>query len=249
MATDLEGKIAVVTGGGRGIGRAVSVGLARRGAAVAVNFAEDASAAAEVAAEISGAGGRVLVVKADVSDEAQVGDMFDEVERLLGPVSILVANAGITRDGLAMRMPVADFDAVISTNLRGAFLCAKAALRPMVKGRWGRIVFVSSVSGVTGNAGQANYAASKAGLIGLAKSIAREVAVRGVTANVVAPGFIETDMTSGLGEEVRQEVASRVPVGRFGDPAEVASLVGFLCSEEASYICGAVVPVDGGLSM
>lgn len=245
----LDGRVALVTGGARGIGRATALALAREGAAVAVNFNKSAAAAGEVAAEVIEIGSRVLAVKGDVAEPGAVLEMFGEVERDLGPVDILVANAGVTRDGLAVRMSVENWDEVVNTNLRGAFLCAKSALRHMMKSRWGRIVFVSSVAAIMGNPGQANYAASKAGLIGLAKSLDREIAGRGITVNVVAPGFIETDMTASLDESLRERLLEQIPVGRFGEADEVASAVTYLCSPESAYICGAVVPVDGGIAM
>lgn len=244
-----DGKVALVTGGSRGIGKATSLALAAEGASVAVNYVNNDSAAGETISEIKALGVGALAVKADVSDEEQVAEVFGECERDLAPVDILVANAGITRDGLAVRMSPADFDAVIATNLRGPFLCTRAALRHMMKSRWGRVVYISSIAGLIGNAGQANYSAAKAGLIGLAKSMSREMAGRGITFNVVAPGFIETEMTAGLDDGLREQIRGQVPVGRFGEAAEVADAVTFLCRDESSYVCGAVLPVDGGMAM
>lgn len=242
-------RVALVTGGSRGIGRAISLELARQGHTVAVNYATRSDAAAEVVAAIEEQGGKALAVGGDVADPAAVEAMFERVSGELGPVEVLVNNAGITADNLLLRMPVEDFDRVISTNLRSAFLVTKAALRSMLRVRWGRIVSIASVAGVVGNPGQANYAASKAGLIGFTKSVAKEVGSRGITANVVAPGFITTEMTAGLEESVKQEILAGVRLGRFGTAEEVAGLVGFLASDAAAYITGQVIGVDGGLAL
>ena len=241
--------VALVTGGSRGIGAAIARELARRGHPVAVNFARRADAAEAVVSEIEAAGGTGLAVGADVSDEEAVAAMFEEVASRLGPVGVLVNNAGITRDNLLLRMGPEDFDAVIATNLRSAYLCTRAALRGMLRAKWGRIICIASVAGVAGNPGQANYAASKAGLIGFAKSVAKEVGSRGITVNSIAPGFIDTEMTDALGDDLKSASLEAIALGRFGKPEEVAALAGFFASEEAGYITGQVVMVDGGLAI
>ncbi|MDR9449851.1 MAG: 3-oxoacyl-[acyl-carrier-protein] reductase [Acidimicrobiia bacterium] len=243
-------KIALVTGGSGGIGRAIALELAGRGSRIAVNYYTGfAEAAAEVLEEITSAGGEGITVEADVGDSEDVDRMFAAVTEQLGPVDILVNNAGITRDGLLLRMDTDDWDAVLNTNLRSVYLCSKAALRPMVKSRWGRIISLSSVAGISGNAGQANYAASKAGVVGFTKSVAKEVGSRGVTVNAIAPGFIDTAMTRSLPDEVRKAAAGSIALGRFGHAGEVASAVGYLASDEAAYITGQVLVVDGGMAL
>ena len=243
-------KRALVTGGSRGIGRAVCLALAARGMRVAVNYAGNAAAAEEVVQACLQQGAPdAFAVQADVSDAEQVRALVAAVSERWGGVDVLVNNAGITRDGLLMRMSEQDFDAVLATNLKGAFACMQAVMRPMMKQRWGRIVNLSSVVGLRGNLGQANYAASKAGLIGMSKSAAKELASRGITVNCVAPGFIETDMTAVLPESVRTALLGQIPLARLGTAEEVAAAVAFLASPESAYITGQVLCVDGGMAM
>ena len=245
--TELTGRVAIVTGASRGIGRAIAGACARAGATVAV-CARSANAET-VATAITAAGGTAEAFVFDVGDAANVRDGVKRIEDRFGRVDILVNNAGIVRDQLIMRMKPADWDEVLSTNLTGAFTCVQAVLRGMVRQRSGRIVSISSVVGQSGNAGQANYAASKAGLLGFSKALAREVASRGITVNVVAPGMIETDMTSALSDTAREALGGQIPLGRFGTPEDVAAAVCFLASDEASYITGQVLGVNGGMYM
>jgi 3-oxoacyl-[acyl-carrier protein] reductase len=245
--TRLDGKVALVTGASRGIGRAIALHLAARGAFV-VAAARGDNAAATVAA-IEAAGGRAEALTLDVTDAEAAAAAVQGVAAAHGRLDILVNNAGITRDQLMLRMKRADWDEVVATNLTAAFVLCQAALKPMLKQRSGRIVAISSVVGQMGNAGQANYAASKAGLIGFCKSLAREVGSRNVTVNVVAPGFVDTDMTKAVAEETQKQWATQIPLGRLGTPDDIASAVGFLASDEASYITGQVLAVNGGMYM
>ena len=244
---DLTGRVAIVTGASRGIGRAIAGACASAGAAVAV--CARATNGEPVAIEIAATGGTAEAFAIDVGDATSVRDAVTRIEDRFGRVDILINNAGIVRDQLMMRMKPADWDEVLSTNLTGAFTCVQAVLRGMVKQRSGRIVSISSVVGQSGNAGQANYAASKAGLVGFSKALAREVASRGITVNVVAPGMIETDMTSTLSDTAREALGGQIPLGRFGTPEDVAAAVCFLASDEASYITGQVLGVNGGMYM
>jgi 3-oxoacyl-[acyl-carrier protein] reductase len=244
----LSGRVALVTGASQGIGRACALKLAQSGASVAL-AARGQEKLQALAAEISAAGGNAAAFSLDVSDEEQIKSTFKTVIAQFGKIDILVNNAGITRDQLVMRMKRADWDAVLNTNLTSAYLCTQQAIGSMLKQRWGRIVNVTSIFGQTGQAGQANYAASKAGLIGLTMAIAREVSSRNITCNAVAPGFIETAMTSGLAEDFKQNAVKMIPLGRVGTPDDVANAVAFLASEEASYITGHVLNVNGGMLM
>jgi len=244
-----NGRVAVVTGGGRGIGRAIAIRLAQEGSDVAISYHGNDEAAEESAKLVREAGAKCEVFKGDVASQEDVDALFKGVDEAFGRVDILVNNAGITRDNLMMRMKEEEFDEVLRTNLKGTYLCTRAVLRKMVRARWGRIVNVSSVVGLAGNAGQANYAASKAGLIGFTKSVAREVAQRGITVNAVAPGYVETELTGTLPEKVKGQILEQVPMGRFGQPEEISEVVAFLAGEGAGYVTGQTITVDGGMVM
>ena len=245
----LNDEIAVVTGGSRGIGRAICLELAAGGATVIVNYNRSAAAAQEVVSEIKTNGGTAQAIQADVSDSEQVREMFKQVISTWGTIDILVNNAGVTRDSMIMMMKPDDFDAVINTNLRSTWLCCKAAARIMLRKRRGAIVNITSVIGLAGNSGQTNYAASKAGIIGLTKSLAKEVALRGIRVNAIAPGFIETDMTADLPDAIKSKVIEAIPLGRMGQPQNIAKAVVFLASPDAAYITGQTLVVDGGMVM
>ncbi|GAC1348776.1 MAG: 3-oxoacyl-[acyl-carrier-protein] reductase [Ktedonobacteraceae bacterium] len=245
----LAGKVALVTGSAQGIGLATAQRLAQAGADIVINYRSKANAAAEAQAGIEAMGRRCVAIQADVSQEDDVSRLFTEATLLLGTITILVNNAGTTRDKLILQMSLADFEHVLDSNLRSAFLCTKAALRGMMKARWGRIVNVSSVAGLLGSSGQANYSASKAAIIALTLSTAREMASRNITANAIAPGFIPTELTSTLTEQQREYILSSTPLGRYGSAEEVAAAICFLCSPEAGYITGQVLCVDGGMAI
>ncbi len=245
----LQGKVAVVTGASRGIGKAIAIELGKRGAKVVVNYSKSAEGAEEAVSTIKAAGGEAVAVQADVADIKAAAALIKAATEAFGRLDILVNNAGTTRDMLIAMMPEDDWDIVIRTNLKSAFNCSKAAVKTMMRQRNGRIINISSVSGVMGNGGQTNYSASKAGLIGFTKALAREVAARNITVNAIAPGFIPTDLTSSLSDELRNETMKAIPLGRWGTVEEVAHAVAFLASDEAAYITGQTLNVDGGMVM
>lgn len=245
----MKGKVALVTGGARGIGRAIALKLAGRGADIAILDAGELALSEQTAEEIRALGVKAFAVRCDITDPDQVARAVDQVKQALGGVDILVNNAGITRDKLALRMTAEDFDAVLSVNLKGTFLMIKALYADFMRKRSGRIINIASISGLMGNAGQANYSASKAGVVGLTKTIARELASRNVTCNAVAPGFIETPMTAGMNQDALQEACKNIPLRRMGKPEDVAAAVAFLAGDDAGYITGSVINVDGGFFM
>ncbi len=245
----LDGKVALVTGASRGIGRSIALMLAARGADIVINYAGNTEAAEQTKAEVEALGRKALVVKVDVGDTAACEKMLEDVVAAMGKIDILVNNAGITRDTLLMRMKEADWDAVLTTNLKSVYNCTKAAIKYMMKARSGRIVNISSVVGAMGNAGQANYAAAKAGILGFTKAVAKETASRGITVNAVAPGFIATDMTAVLSDKVVDNLKAGIPMGRLGAPEDIAKAVAFLVSDDAAYITGQTLHVNGGMYM
>lgn len=245
----MNGKVAVITGAGRGIGRAIAMQFIESGFRVVINYRSSAAQMKELLAAIQAAGGTAIAVQADISKEEEAKRLMDEAVREFGRVDVLVNNAGITKDNLLIRMTEAEFDSVLDTNLKGAFFCMKHAATVMLKQREGKIINISSVVGIMGNMGQVNYAASKAGIIGMTKAAARELASRGITVNAVAPGFIESDMTEGLSDKVKEAMLAAIPLKRYGTAKEIAGAVGFLASDMADYITGHVLLVDGGMAM
>jgi len=245
----LAGKVAVVTGGSRGIGRAICLRLAEMGAKVVINYVSRPEAAEETKAQVEALGGECVLVKFNVADNSEVQEAFKQITGDCGRIDILVCNAGITRDGLLATMKEDAWDQVMDVNLKGAFNCIKAGCRPMMKQRWGRIIIITSVVGFAGNAGQANYSAAKAGLVGLTRSAAREFASRAITVNCVAPGYIDTDMTSDLPESVKEKILAEIPLGILGEPGDIASAVAYLASDEARYVTGQAIHVNGGMFM
>jgi 3-oxoacyl-[acyl-carrier protein] reductase len=245
----MENKVALITGGSRGIGKAIALKLSKKGYDIAISYINNDEKAKEVIEEIEKNNVKALAIKADVSKEEEVDKMMEMIKEQLGTIDVLVNNAGITRDNLLLRMKTADWDQVMDTNLRGVYLCTKAVARGMMKKRYGKIVNITSVVGISGNAGQGNYSASKAGVIGFTKSIAPPLGSRGININAVAPGFIETAMTHVLDEDIKEEMIKTIPLNRVGKPEDVANLVAFLCSKESDYITGQIIHVDGGMLM
>lgn len=245
----LNGKVAVITGAGRGIGKAIALQFAEYGAKVVINYRSSAAQVEELISTIQNAGGEAIAVQADISKEAEAKKLMEEAVKSFGRLDILINNAGITKDNLLVKMTEAEFDSVININLKGSFYCMKYASAIMLKQRAGKIVNISSVVGIKGNAGQVNYAASKAGVIGMTKAAARELASRGITVNAVAPGFVESDMTDRLPEKIREATLANIPLKRYGNPEEVAKTVSFLASDAAGYITGQVICVDGGMAI
>ena len=244
-----EGRVALVTGGGRGIGRAIALRLAKEGARVAIFYRSNDAAAEETAERVRRLGAECETFRGDVALAGDVEALMKGINEVFGAVEILINNAGTRQDNILLRMKDEEFDEVLATNLKGMYLCTRAVLRGMVRARWGRIVNVSSVVGIVGNAGQANYAASKAGMIGFTKSVAREVANRNITVNAVAPGYVETELTGGLPENIKEQILNQVPMSRFGEPQEIAEVVAFLAGEGAAYVTGQTITVDGGMVM
>lgn len=249
MQIELGGKVALVTGASRGIGRAIALALGQAGATVVINYRDQAQAAERVVQAIVDSGGTAQAIQADIAQPADVERLIKQTLDAYSRIDILINNAGITRDNLLLRMKDDEWDTVINTNLRGVYAMTKAVLRPMMKARGGRIINMTSVVGLTGNAGQANYAAAKAGLIGFTKSVAREMASRGITVNAVAPGYVETDITNVLSDDIKNTARNAIPLGRFGQPEDIAGAVLFLASDLAAYITGQTIAVDGGMTM
>ena len=245
----LKGQTAIITGASRGIGKATALRLAKEGANVVIVYTSNTESAEKTAEECRKAGVTAIAVKCDVSDAAECAEMFDEAKKITGKIEILVNNAGIVRDGLLMRMKEEDFDAVVKVNMYGTFNCMKAASKLMLRQKYGRIISISSIAGVRGNAGQVNYSASKAGIVGMTKSLAKELASKNVTVNAIAPGLIETDMTKGMPEEARNKLAEEIPVKRVGSPDDIAGVCAFLAGPDSSYITGQVISVDGGMGI